>query len=71
MNVRINGRDEPKHELQVRLDEAMLRLGEEVCLGEALGLGKPKSAEIRASSSPKHRDLRLGGDPRLGVHSYT
>ena len=31
--VRINGREEPKHDLQVRLGEAMLRLSGEVRLG--------------------------------------
>ena len=47
MIVRINGREEPKHELQVRLGEAMLRLGGEVRLGEALlRLGRLESTEI-------------------------
>ena len=58
MIVRINGREEPKHDLQVRLDEAMLRLGGEVRLGGALlRLGKPESAEILASGSLRRRDF--------------
>ena len=64
MLVRINGRDEPKHDLQVRIGEAMLRLGGEVCLGE------PESVETLASGSPRRSDLRLGGALCLGVHSY-
>ena len=61
MIVRINGREKPKHDLQVRLGEAMLRLGGEVHLGGALlRLGGPKSAKIRASGSPRRSDLRLG-----------
>ena len=36
MIVRINGREEPKHDSQVRLREAMLHLGGGVCLGRAL-----------------------------------
>ena len=72
MLVRINEIDEPKQDLQVRLGEAMLRLGGEVHLGRALlHLGRPESEEIWASSSPRLSDLRLGGAPRLGVHSYT
>ena len=71
MIVRINGREELKHDLQVRLGEAMLRLGREVRLGRALlhlggallRLGGPESVEIRASGSPKRT-------PRLGVYSY-
>ena len=65
MIVRINEREEPKHELQVRLGEAMLLLGGEVCLGEALlRLGGPESAENLGLGSPGHSDLLLG------VHSY-
>ena len=42
MIVRINGREEPKQDLQVRLGKAMLRLGGEVLLGGALlHLGGP------------------------------
>ena len=68
MLVRINKREEPKHDLQVRLGEAMLCLGGEVRLGEALlCLGRPESAEIRASGSPRCRDLRLDGALRLGM----
>ena len=71
MIVSINERDEPKQVLQVRLGEAMLRLGEEVRLGETLlRLGGPKRAKTLGSGSPRHRDLRLGGSPHLGVHSY-
>ena len=71
MIVRING-EEPKHDLQVHLGEAMLRLGREVRLGEALlRLGGPKNLENLGSGSPRHNDLRLGRAPRLGVHSYT
>ena len=56
MIVRINGREEPKHDLQVRLSEAMLRLGEEVRLGEALlCLGGPKNSENLGSGSPTPR----------------
>ena len=36
MIVRINGGEEQKHDLQVRLGEAMLRLGGEVRLGIAM-----------------------------------
>ena len=65
MIVRINGREEPKQDLQVHLGEAML------CLGEALlCLGGQESAETLASGSSRHSDLRLGGALRLGVHSY-
>ena len=35
MMVRFSGREEPKHDLQVRLGEASLCLGGEVCLGGA------------------------------------
>ena len=43
----------------------MLRLGGEVCLGEALlCLGGPESEETLGSGSPRRSDLRLG------VHSY-
>ena len=78
MIVRINEREEPKHDLQERLGEAMLHLGGEVrlseailCLGEALlRLGGLESAETLGSSSPRLSDLRLGRAPRLGVHSY-
>ena len=71
MIVRINGREEPKQDLQVRLSKAMLRLSGEVRLSEALlHLGGPESAETLGSGSPRRSDLCLGGDPRLGVHSY-
>ena len=64
MIVRINRREEPKQDLQVRLGKAMLRLGGEICLGG------PERAKIRASGSPRCSDLHLGRAPRLGVHSY-
>ena len=71
MIVRINGRDEPKHDLQVRLSEAMLRLGGEVRLGEALlRLGGLESVETLGSGSPRRSDLRLGRALCLSVHSY-
>ena len=71
MIVRINGREEPKHDLQVRLGEAMLRLGGEVHLGEALlSLGRPENTETLGSGSPRHSDLHLGKVTCLGVHSY-
>ena len=54
MLVRINGKEEPKQDLQVRLGEALLRLG------------GPESAETLGSGSPRRTDLRLG----LGMHSY-
>ena len=45
MIVRSNGREEPKHDLQVHLGKAMLHLGGEVRLGGALlRLGGPESA---------------------------
>ena len=69
--VRIIGREEPKQDLQVRLGEALLRLGREVRLGGALlCLGGPENLEKLGSGLPRRRDLRLGGAPRLGVHSY-
>ena len=44
--VRMNGREEPKYDLQVCLGEAMLRLGGEVCLGGALlRLSRPEILE--------------------------
>ena len=65
MIVRINGREEPKHDLHARLGEAMLRLGGEVRLGEALlRLGGPESVETLGLGSPRRSDLHLG------VHSY-
>ena len=49
MIVRINGREQPKQDLQVHLGEEMLHLAGEVRLGEALlSLGGPKSAETLA-----------------------
>ena len=49
----------------------MLRLGGKVRLGGALlRLGGPENLENLGSGSPRHRDLRLGGALRLGVHSY-
>ena len=67
MIIRINGRDEPKQDLQALLGGAMLRLSREVRLGKALlRLGGPESAETLGSDSPRCKDLRLGGDPRLG-----
>ena len=61
MIVRINGRDEPKHDLQVRLGEAMLLLGGEVRLGKALlRLGGPESVENLGSGSLRRALLRLG-----------
>ena len=50
MLVRINGRDEPKQNLQVRLGEAILRLG-----GALLCQGRLESVEIMASGSPMWR----------------
>ena len=71
MIVRINGREEPKQDLQVCLGEAMLRLGKEVRLGKALlRLGGPESAETLGLSSPSRSDLRLGRALCLDVHSY-
>ena len=59
MIIRINGREEPKQDLQVRLGEAMLRLGGEVRLGEALlRLGGPKSAETLGSGSPRRMGVK-------------
>ena len=58
MIVRINGSDEPKHDLQVRLSRAMLRLGGAVRLGGALlCLGGTESAEILASGSLRCRGV--------------
>ena len=64
MIVRINGRDETKHDLQVRLGEAMLRLGEEVHLDEEVRLGEaplclggPESIEIMGSGSPRRSSM--------------
>ena len=69
--VRINGREEPKHDLQVRLGKVMLRLGGEVSLGEALlHLGRLESVETLGLGLPRRSDLRLGRAPRLGMHSY-
>ena len=65
MIVRLNGREEPKQDLQVCLGEAMLRLG-----GALLRLGGPENSENLGSGSPRRSDLRRGGAPRLGVHSY-
>ena len=49
----------------------MLCLGGEVRLGEALvRLGELESAETLGSGSPRSSDLRLGGAPHLGMHSY-
>ena len=76
MIARINGREKTKQDLQVRLGEAMLRLGGEVRLGEALlhlallHLGGSESSEIQALGSPRNRFLRLGKDLRLSEHSY-
>ena len=66
MIVRINEIEEPKHDLQVRLGTAMLRLGGEVRLGEALlRLGGPESLKIQASGLPRCSNLCLG----VGVSS--
>ena len=71
MIVRINVKEEPKQDLQVRLGEAMLHLGGEVLLGEALlRLGRPENTETLGSGSPRCSGLRLGRAPCLGVHSY-
>ena len=40
MMVRFSGKEKPKHDLQVRLGEASLCLGEEVCLGRVVRLGE-------------------------------
>ena len=72
MIVRINGREEPKQNLQVRLGETMLRLGRGVRLGEVLlHLGGLESVETLVSTSPRCSDLRLGGALHLsiGVHA--
>ena len=61
MIVRINERNKLKQDLQACLSK-------EVCLGEALlRLGGQESVETLGSGSPRRRDLRLGGAPRLGV----
>ena len=71
MIARIDGREKTKHDLQVRLGEAMLCLGGEVRLGKALlRLSGLESSETRALGSPKRGFLRLGGDLRLGERSY-
>ena len=71
MIVRINEREEPKHDLHVRLGEVMLLLCGEVRLGEALlYLGGPESVDTLGSGLPRCSDLRLCGAPLLGVHSY-
>ena len=65
MIVRINGGNEPKHDLQVRLGEAMLclgeallRLGGEVRLGGALPrLGGPERAEFLGSGPLRRSDV--------------
>ena len=63
MIVRINGREEPKHDSQVRLSEAMLHLGGGVRLGRALlRLGRPENAEIRASGLPRHRGVEQNAE---------
>ena len=65
--VRINEREEPKQNFQVRLGEAMLCLGGEVRLGGALlRLGRPESStnlgsgSSKRSSTPRRALLRLG-----------
>ena len=71
MIVRINRKEEPKQDLQVRLSEAMLCLSGEVHLGGAfLRIGGLENLENLASGSPRRSDLRLGRAPCLGVHSY-
>ena len=71
MIARINRREKTKQDLQVRLSEVMLRLGREVPLGEALlHLGRSKSSETQASSSPRRGFLLLDRDLRLGKRSY-
>ena len=70
MIVRINRSDEPKHDFQVRLSRAMLRLGGAVrlggallCLGGALlCLGGPESAEILASGSLRRRGVEQNAE---------
>ena len=58
MIVRINGREEPKRDLQVRLGKAMLRLGREVRLGKALlHLGRLESEKTLGSGLPRSSDL--------------
>ena len=72
MIARINGKEKTKQDLQVRLGEAMLRLGGEVRLGEALlRLDGSESYETQDLGSPRRGFLRLGGDLRLGESSYT
>ena len=68
MIARINGREEPKQDLQVRLGEAMLRLGGEVRLGEALlCLGGPESAKFLGSGPPRQSSTSRSALLRLGV----
>ena len=38
--------------------------------GAFLLLGGPENSKNLGLGSPRHSDLRLGGAPRLGVHSY-
>ena len=71
MITRINGREKTKQDMQVRLGEAMLRLGGEVRLSEALlRLGGLESSETQASGLPRRGFLSLGGDLCLGERSY-
>ena len=78
MMARIIGKEEPKHDLQVRQGGALLCLGGEVRLGrELLRLGGPEKYINPVSGPPRQRSLRLGralslGEALcLGVHSYT
>ena len=59
MIARINGKEKTKQDLQVRIGEAMLRLGGEVLLGEqVLRLGKAKYDQE-------------GSRARLGVETFS
>ena len=66
--VRLNGREELKQSLQVRLGEALLPLGGEVRLGGALlRLGRPKSAKTLGSGPTKQSSKPRRGLVRLSV----
>ena len=71
MIARFNGREKTKHDLQVCLGKAMLRLGGEVRLGEALlRLGGSESSGTQALGLPRRGFLCLDGELRLGKRSY-
>ena len=63
MIVRIIRTEEPKQDLQARLSEAMLFLGRDVLLDEALlCFGRPKSAETLSSGSPRRRGVEQNAE---------